>query len=140
MEPTKQDAEAMLNEAGGIQLAVRARTPREYVPFFAYGLLLAGLAPMRDLGDDSAVAGIGQWIVIGGAVALLITYLRLYRQVRVSPRTPTWLALTFGAWVITAETFLPRLLDGTIDFAYTLAGVLAAAPLLVWAEWLRKTA
>ena len=35
MEPTKQDAEAMLNEAGGIQLAVRTRTPREHVPFFA---------------------------------------------------------------------------------------------------------
>ena len=41
MEPTKQDAEAMLEEVGGIQVAVRARTPREYVPFLAWGLLLA---------------------------------------------------------------------------------------------------
>ncbi len=130
----------MLNEAGGIRLAVRSRTPKEHVPFFAYGLLLAGLAPMRDLGNDSVVAGIGQWIVIGGAVALLITYLRLSRQVRVSPRTPSWLAVAFGAWVVAVTTFLPRLLDGTIDFAYTLAGVLAAVPLLVWAEWLRKNA
>jgi hypothetical protein len=140
MEPTKQDAEAMLNQAGGIQLAVRARTPREHVPFFAYGLLLALLAPIRDLGDDSVVAGIGQWIVMGGAAAVLITHLRQFRQVRVSPRTPIWLALAFGAWVVAVTTFLPGLLDGTIDFASTLAGVLAAAPLLVWAERLRRTA
>ncbi len=138
MEPTKQDAAAMLNQAGGIQVAVRTRTPREHVPFFAGGLLLAGLAPMRDLGDDSAVAGIGQWIVIAAAVALLVTYLRLYRNVRVSSRTPIWLALAFGAWVVAVETFLPGLLDDTIGFAYTVAGVLAAAPLLVWAEWLRR--
>ena len=116
MEPTKQDAEAMLNQAGGIQLAVRARTPREHVPFFAYGLLLALLAPIRDLGDDSVVAGIGQWIVMGGAAAVLITHLRQFRQVRVSPRTPIWLALAFGAWVVPVTTFLPGLLDGTIDW------------------------
>jgi hypothetical protein len=140
MEPTKQDAEAMLNEAGGIQLAVRARTPREHVPFFAYGLLLALLAPIRDLGDDSVVGGIGQWIVMGGVVAVLITYVRQFRQVRVRPRTPTWLALALGAWVVAVTTFLPRLFDGTIDFAYTLTGVVAAAPLLVWAEHLRRTA
>ena len=131
----------MLNEAGGIQLAVRSRTPKEHVPVLRRAVSSwRGLAPIRDLGDDSVVAGIGQWIVIGGAVALLVTYLRLSRQVRVSPRTPSWLAVAFGAWVIAVSTFLPGLLDGTIDFAYTLAGVVAAAPLLVWAEWLRKTA
>jgi hypothetical protein len=35
---------------------------------------------------------------------------------------------------------LPRLLDGTIGFAYTLGGILAAVPLLLWAEWLRRNA
>ena len=130
----------MLNEAGGIQLAVRTRTPKEHVPYFAYGLLSALLWPLRDLGDDSVVAGIGQWIVMGGAAAVLITYARQFRQVRVSPRTPIWLALAFGAWAVPVTTFLPRLLDGTIDFAYTLTGVVAAAPILVWAEHLRRTA
>ncbi len=57
---------------------------------------------------------------MGGAAALLITYLRQFRQVRVRPRTPTWLALALGAWVVAVTTFLPGLLDGTIDFAYTL--------------------
>ena len=140
MEPTKQDAEAMLNQAGGIQRAVRTRTPKEHVPFFAWGLSMALLWPLRDLGDDSVVAGIGQWIVMGGAVALLVTYWRQFRQVRVRPRTPIWLALALGAWVVAVTTFLPRLLDGTIDFAYTLTGLVTAAPLLVWAEQLRRTA
>ena len=130
----------MLNQAGGIQLAVRTRTPKEHVPYFAYGLLLALLAPVRDLGDDSVVAGIGQWIVIGGFVAVLITYWRQFRQVRVRPRTPTWLALALGAWVVAVTTFLPRLLDGTIDFAYALGGIIGALPVLLWAEWLRKNA
>jgi hypothetical protein len=140
MEPTKQDAQAMLHQAGGIELAVRARTPKEHVLYFAYGLLLVLLAPIRDLGDDSVVGGIGQWIVIGGWVAVLITYWRQFRQVRVRPRTPTWLALALGAWVVAVTTFLPRLLDGTIDLAYTLTGVVTAAPVLVWAEHLRRTA
>ena len=133
----------MLNQAGGIELAVRARTPKEHVLYFAYGLLLVLLAPIRDLGDDSVVGGIGQWValaVVFGLLVLLITYVRQFRQVRVSPRTPIWLALAFGAWVVPVTTFLPGPLDGTIDFASTLAGVLAAAPLLVWAEWLRRTA
>ncbi len=140
MEPTKQDAETMLNEAGGIQLAVRTRTPKEHVPYFVSGLTMALLWPIRDLGDDSAVGGILQWVVMGGAVALLITYVRQFRQVRVRPRTPTWLALALGAWVVAVTTLLPRLLDDTIDFAYTLGGIVVAAPLLLWAEQLRKNA
>lgn len=140
MEPTKQDAEAMLNKAGGIELAVRARSPKEYLLFLAGGLLLALLAPLRDLGDDSVVGGIVQWIIMGGYVALLITQLRMYRQVRVTERTPIWLALAFGAWVVATMQFLPGLIDGSIAVPYTVSGVLAAAPLLVWAERLRRNA
>ena len=130
----------MLNEAGGIQLAVRTRTPKEHVPYFVWGLSMALLWPINDLGDDSVVGGIGQWIVMGGAVALLITYARQFRQVRVRDRTPIWLALALIPWALAASLFLPGLLDGTIDFAYTLTGVVAAAPLLVWAEHLRRNA
>jgi membrane associated rhomboid family serine protease len=140
MEPTKQDAAAMLEEAGGIQLAVRTRTPKEHVPYFAWGLSMALLWPIRDLGDDSVLGGILMWIVMGGAVALLITYLRQFRQVRVRPRTPIWLALALGAWVVAATTFLPGLLDGTTNFAYSLGGILGAVPLLLWAERLRRNA
>ena len=130
----------MLNQAGGIQLAVRARTPREYIPFLAWGLLVALLWAIRDVGDDSVVGGIFQWIVMGGIAALLITHVRRYRQVRATEHTPIWLALALGAWVVIATTFIPGLVDGTIAFAYTLGGVLAAAPLLLWAERLRRNA
>ena len=140
MEPTKQDAEAMLEEAGGIQLAVRARTPREHMPFFAWGLSMALFGPLRDLDDDSVLGGILQWVAPAVVFGLLVNYIRHSRQVRVSDRTPTWLALALIPWALAASLFLPGLLDGTIDFAYTLGGIVAAVPILVWAEYLRRTA
>ncbi len=140
MESTKRDAEAMLNRAGGIRLAVRAGSPREHVPFMAGGLALAILGPIRDLGDDSVVGGILIWVGLGVGAALLVGYLRRSRQVRVRPRTPTWLALVLAAWVLAVTGPLPGLVDGTVPFAYTLGYALAAAPLLGWAERLRRTA
>jgi membrane associated rhomboid family serine protease len=140
MEPTKQDAEAMLEEAGGIQVAVRARTPREHVPFLAWGLLVALFGPIRDLGDDSVLGGILLWVAPAVSAAILVSYLRRCRQVRVRPRTPNWLALAFGAWVVAATAVLPGLVDGAISFAYSLGGVLGAAPLVLWAERLRRNA
>ena len=140
MEPTKQDAEGMLEEAGGIRLAVQARTPREYVPFLAWGLLVALFGPVRDLGDDSVLGAILMWVALAVGAAVLVNYLRRCRQVRVRPRTPTWLALAFAAWVVAATNLLPGLVDDTITFAYSLGGILAAAPLLWWAEWLRRNA
>ncbi len=40
VEPTKQDAEAMLAGAGGIESAVRARAPREHPVYLWAGLTL----------------------------------------------------------------------------------------------------
>ena len=140
MEPTKQDAEAMLAEAGGIQLAVRARTPREHVPSWR------GVSSWRSSGRSVISATTASWEGSScgsprrSASAILVDYLRRCRQVRVTPRTPSWLALAFAAWVVAAATLLPGLVDGTISFAYTLGGVLAAAPLLWWAERLRRNA
>lgn len=130
----------MLNEAGGIQLAVRARTPREYMVFFAWGLAMALFGPMRDLGDNSAVGGIGQWVVLAVVLGIIANYMRHERQVRVSERTPIWVALALGAWALAASQLLPSLLDGTIDFAYALGGILAAAPVFLWAQHLRRNA
>ena len=130
----------MLEEVGGIQVAVRAGTPREYVPFVAWGLLLALWGPIRDLGDDSVVGGILLWVAPAVSAAILVNYLRRCRQVRVSPRTPSWLLLAFGAWVVVAIVVLPRLLDGTIGYAAALGGILGAAPLLLWSAWLRRNA
>lgn len=130
----------MLNEAGGIQVAVRARTPREHMLYFAWGLSMALFGPIRDLGDNSVVGGIGQWVALAVVVGFLAHYTRRSRQVRVIQRTPTWLALALGAWALAASQLLAGLLDGTIDFAYALGGIMAALPVLLWAEWLRKNA
>ncbi|MGH9154488.1 MAG: hypothetical protein ACRD1K_01205 [Acidimicrobiales bacterium] len=140
MEPTKQDAEAMLEEAGGIQLAVRTRTPREHVPFLAWGVLVALIGPVRDLGDDSVLGSILMWLAPAVSVGLLVNYMRQSGKVRVRPRTPNWLALALAAWVLATTILLPGLLDGTIDFAYGLGGILGAAPLLVWAKRLSRNA
>lgn len=140
MEPTRQDAEAMLKDASGIQLAVRARTPREHVPFLAWGLLVAMVGPVRDLGDHSVVGGILQWVALAVPVAILLTYLRQSRRVRVRESSPKWLGPALAVWVVAIAWVLPGLLDGTVDFAYSLGGILGAAPLLLWAERLRRNA
>jgi len=130
----------MLREAGGIELAVRARTPREHMPFFAGGLLLALTAPLRDLGDDSVIGGVLQWVALLVPAAILVFYMRQSRQVRVRPRSPKWLWAALWAWSIAAGFVVPRVLDGTIGFAHTLGNGLAAVPLLLWAERLRRSA
>lgn len=140
MEPTKQDAEAMLKEAGGIEVAVRARSPREHVPFLAWGLLIALVGPIGDLGDDSVVGGILQWVALAAPAAILVTYLRQSRQVRVRPRSPRWLPLALAAWALAVSFGLPAMLDSTIDYSHTLGGVLGAAPILWWAERLHRNA
>jgi len=140
MEPTKQDAEAMLKDASGIQLAVRARSPREHVPFLAWGLLVAMISPVRDLGDNSVVGGILQWVALAVPAAILVTYLRRSRQVRVRETTPRWLGAALLAWHFATFIVLPRLLDDTVSYAYTAGGILAAVPILFWAERLRRRA
>ncbi len=80
------------------------------------------------------------WVAPAIGLAILVDYLRRCRQVRVTPRTPSWLTLAFAAWYVAAATLLPGLVDGNIRFASSLGGILAAAPLLWWAERLRKDA
>jgi uncharacterized YccA/Bax inhibitor family protein len=143
MEPTKQDAEAMLKGAGEIETAVRARAPQEHPLYVAMGLtiLLVGLAV--DLNDAGGAAGmVGATLVL---VALAVTvgtnvpYLRRYRQVRMR-RTPKWLEWALGLWSAAALFSLGILLDGTLGFSFTLGGIVGAVPFLLWAQRLRRTA
>jgi uncharacterized YccA/Bax inhibitor family protein len=143
MEPTKQDAEAMLKDAGEIETAVRARAPQEHPLYVGMGLtiLLVGLA--GDLNDAGGVAS-----VVGATLALValavtvgtnVPYLRRYRQVRVRS-TPKWVEWAFGLWSVAALLFLGIPLDGTIGFSFTLGGIVGAVPFLLWAHRLRGTA
>lgn len=144
MEPTRQDAEAMLKDAGGIESAVRARAPQEHPLYFATGLVyvLAGL--LFDLGGDSGDSA-GVAVTVVGVVVLAVMagthvpYWRRYRQVR-TRRTPKWLEWALAAWGAAALFVLGILLNDTIGFAFTLGGVVGAVPSLLWAARLRRTA
>jgi hypothetical protein len=149
MEPTKQDAEAMLAGAGGIESAVRARAPQEYPLYFAMGLTFLLGGPIFDLtragdgGDYGAAATVAVLVVAVVAIAVMLAthvpYWRRYRQVRIRS-TPMWLEWALGAWFAAALFGLGTLLNGTIDFSGTLGGIVAAVPCLLWAERLRRTA
>jgi NhaP-type Na+/H+ or K+/H+ antiporter len=144
MEPTRQDAEARLKDAGGIESAVRARAPQEHPLYFATGLVfvLAGL--LFDLGrDDSGGAAVAVMVVgvvlLAVMVATHVPYWLRYRQVR-KRSTPKWLEWALAAWGAAALFVLGSLFDGTIGFAFTLGGIVGAVPSLLWAERLRRTA
>lgn len=144
MEPTRQNAEAMLTNAGEIETAVRARSPREHPLYFATGLVyvLAGL--LFDLGSGTSGGSAVAVAVIGMALfavmaATHVPYWRRYRRVR-RRSTPKWLEWAFAVWGAAALFVLGILLNGTIGFAFTLGGIVGAVPSLLWAEQLRRTA
>jgi hypothetical protein len=143
MEPTKQDAEAMLQGAGEIETAVRARAPQEYPLYVGMGLtiLLIGLAV--DLNDAGGVASVLGATLVVAALAVTVgtnlPYLRRYRQVR-NRRTPMWLEWALGHWSAAALFSLGTLLEDTVSFSFTLGGIVGAVPFLLWAQRLRRTA
>ncbi|MFY9915282.1 MAG: hypothetical protein WAK18_11490 [Nocardioidaceae bacterium] len=144
MEPKKQDAEAMLRDAGEVESAVRARAPQEPPLYVAMGLtiLLYGLA--IDLNDNSGgVTGLLGVTLVVVAVAVTVgtnlPYWRRWRQVR-TRSTPMWLEWALGLFSAAALFSLGILLDGTIGFSFTLGGLLGAAPTLLWARRLRRGA
>jgi hypothetical protein len=144
MEPTKQDAEAMLKDAGAIESAVRARAPQEYPLYLAMGLGFVCCGLFFDLGDnDSVGAAVAVAVLTVVLLAVLagthVPYLRRYRQVRMRS-TPTWVEWALAAWAAAALFSLGALLDGTITFSYTVGGIVGAVPFLLWAERLRRTA
>jgi hypothetical protein len=146
MEPTKQDAEAMLKDAGQIETAVRARAPQEHPLYFATGLVyvLAGLLFDLGGGDDSGGAAVA--VTVLGVLVLAVMagthvpyYWRRYRQVR-NRSTPKRLEWALAAWGAAALFALGFLLNDTIGFAFTLGGIVGAVPSLLWAQRLRRTA
>lgn len=143
MEPTKQDAEAMLKDAGEVGNAVRARAPREHPLYVGMGVTIVLIGLAVDLNDAGGVAS-----VVGATLALValavtvgtnVPYLRRHRQVR-ARRTPMWVEWALGLWSAVALFSLGILLDGTIGFSFTLGGIVGAVPFLLWAERLRRTA
>lgn len=112
--------------------------PRQSIITLKVRIALVG--PIGDLGDDSVAGGILQWVALAAPAAVLVTYLRQARQVRVRPRSPRWLPLALAAWAFAMSFGLPGMLDSTLAFSHTLGGVLGATPILWWAERLRQNA
>ena len=123
MEPTKQDAEAMLKDARAIKSAVRARAPQEYPLYFAMGLAFMCFGLFFDLGGDNDSVGAAvavallTVVLLAVLVATHLPYFRRYRQVH-TRRTPKWLEWALAAWAAGALFLLGILLNGTIDLAY----------------------
>ena len=143
MEPTRHDAEAMLQGAGAIETAVRARAPQEFPLYVGMGLTILFIGLAADLNDAGGAASVvGALLVL---VALAVTvgtnlpYFRRYRQVRVR-RTSKRVEWALGLWSAAALVGLGILLDGSIGFSFTLGGLVGAVPFLLWAQRLRRTA
>ena len=143
MEPTKQDAEAMLKDAGEIETAVRARAPQEYPLYVGMGLtiLLIGLAV--DLNDAGGVASVvGATLVLVALAVTVGTNVRLPASVPAGADAEHPEVAGVGARALERRrpVLLGILLDGTIGFSFTLGGIVGAVPFLLWAQRLRRTA
>lgn len=138
MEPTKQEAQAMLTAAGHTGQAVHARLPKEHVPFFAWGAFLALVIPGFDIFDRTVWGFTTLAVTLALFLATGLYYAVRSRDVRVTDRSPswTWAAMTVGMCVggVIAEG-----LDDTLAFSYVIGGLLSAVPLLVWGQRLRTS-
>jgi membrane associated rhomboid family serine protease len=142
MEPTQQDAEAMLRGAGEVETAVRAGAPQELPLYVGMGITILFLGMAVDLSEAGELAGVvaAALVLIAFAVTVCtnLSYLRRYRQVR-TRSTPKWVEWALGLWSAVAVLGLGFLLDGTIGLSFTLGGLLGAVPFMLWAERLRRT-
>lgn len=109
---------------------------KESVGLFAWGMFSLLMIPVFDIVDPQ----VWGWVVIGVAVAGFIATLLYYasrplqsvRGYSSAVMWPVWTVYSIGLGVA-AETFA-----GHLPFAYTLAGVLSALPLLVIGARIRR--
>ena len=107
------------------------------------GFVCCGL--FLDLGgdNDSVAAAVAvavlTVVLLGAMVGTHLPYVRRYRQAR-TRRTPMWLEWALAAWAAAALFLVGILLDDTLNFSFTLGGIVGAVPFLLWGERLRRTA
>ena len=139
MSITRGEAEGLLAEADRAAQLVQRRTPKEYVPFFVWGLFHALVVP----GFDYLEPAVWGWVTIAvAAVAFVGTcwyFARGSLRVRVRERSPRWAwpALSLGGALVAA---LAITFQDELRIPYTIAGILIAVPLLVWGAHLRRAA
>ncbi len=139
MAMSRREAAEMLDEADRAGRVVERGAPKEYLAFIGWGLFNAVVIPGFDV-FDRALWG---WVTIGVAVAGLVATITYFAtrgiQVEVKQRSPWWVWPVLGLWIALAGV-LATALDDDVAFAYTVAGLVSAAPLLAWGLYLRKKA
>ena len=129
----------MLADAQRAERRVRARSPREHVPFYLWGAFLALVIPGFDLFDRD----VWGWVTIAVAVAGFIGTCGYFAtrawHVRVPERSPWWTWPILTVWHCACAA-IAVLLDGALPVSFVLGGWLSAVPLLVWGARLRKAA
>ena len=137
MDMTQENAARLLVEADRAEKSVERRAPKEYVPFIGWWLFNAVVIPGFDFVDRRTWGWITIGVAVAGVVATLAYFVLRSMQVEVKLRSPWWTWVVLGLWIGLAY-FIGPALDDTTAFAYTLAGLVAAAPLLAWGLRLRR--
>ena len=137
MDMTQEKAAKLLVEADRAGKAVERRAPKEYVPYLGWGLFNALVIPGFDVFDRSTWGLVTVGVAVAGFVATFVYFLLRSMKVDVKPRSPWWAWVALGLWMGLAS-FIGPALDDTTRFSYTLAGLVAAAPLLAWGLRLRR--
>ncbi len=136
---SRRDAGDMLSEADRAGRAVEERAPKEHAAFFGWALFNALVIPGFDVFDRSVWGLVTIGVAVAGFVATFAYFMTRSIQVEVKHRSPWWVWPVLGLWGALASV-LGSALDDRLAFSYTLAGLVAAAPLLAWGLRLRRRA
>ena len=137
MDMTQENAAKLLVEADRAGEAVERGAPKEYMPYLGWGLFNALVIPGFDVFDRSMWGLVTVGVDVAGFVATFAYFLLRSMKVEVKQRSPWWTWVVLGLWIALAS-FIGPAFDDMMTFSYTLAGLVAAAPLLAWGLRLRR--
>ncbi len=137
MSDTRREAVEMLRQADRAGRAVESQAAKEHVPFIGWALFNAVVIPGFDVFDRAFWGFVTIGIAVIGCVATFAYFAVRGFKVEVEQRSPSWMWPVLGLW-IAAAGLVPWVLDDNIGFAYTLGGLVAAAPLFAWGLHLRS--
>jgi undecaprenyl pyrophosphate phosphatase UppP len=139
MDVTRQEAEDLLAEAERTERLVQRQAPKEYIPFFVWGLFHLLVIPGFDFFSPEAWGWVTIAVAAGAVIATCWYFARGNARVRVRDRSPWWAwpVLSVGGGLVAAMALA---FDEQLRVPYTVAGVLIAVPLLIWGAHLRRTA
>jgi hypothetical protein len=139
MSPSRRKAVEMLREVDRAGQPVERRAPKEHLVFIGWALFNAVVIPGFDLFDRAAWGWVTVGIAVAGFVATLAYFASRSTQVEVKQRSPWWTWPVLGLWLALAS-LMAAVIDDEVALAYTVSGLVGAAPLLAWGLHLRRGA